>query len=103
MQTVILLRQISNLANVVLFFSDLAKIRKKFPINSYPDLSNKCRTLCEEYDRTIFDAIKSDRAIGIEKYLEGPLLICHELFEAGCNDKDTRRLVFFFSNCNNRI
>ena len=72
-------------------------MRKKCPINSYPDLSNKCRTLCAEYDRLIFEAIKSDRAIGIEEYLERPLLISHELFEAGCNDRDTRRLVFSLS------
>ena len=86
-----------------LIFLDQAKIRKKCLKNPYQDLSNKCRSLCEEYDRTIFQAIQSNRGIAIEEYLEGPLLICHELFEAGCDDQATRRLVFYLSNCHNRF
>ena len=79
---------------------EVARSNKNRIPNSPPDTANKCKMLAEEYDRVIALLIDNNEPLGIEVLLEIPFLITSELCESGqAIDDETRRLVFFASNC----
>ena len=67
--------------------------RKFKLINSLPDTANVCKKLAKEYDEQIHELIESGQPLDIERLIEAPALIAHELFEGQLIDKDSRRYI----------
>ena len=52
-------------------------------ILSFPDITEKCQTICETYDQQINDLICSNQPIPFDVLIEGPALLLTEFYLEG--------------------